>query len=249
MRAYCFCCRALTNEEFQTLYIPPSESGVPGALSSKGKSAQDIFGECILCKNRGPKFVEEGGTELFHTEGELHEFFVWANMAANAHYDYANMGPEEPTNRWLLSMLSDEEAGWGADTLGKERFEELTDALPLPGPAPPLEEALTNMVEEADKAIGGWKSARSQVIVHKPDGGISRLTGTDGSLTLVPADQPMREGLVLNRQARGAKNVLILNRQVHHLGWSGCTANQFAALAGPAPPTSADDPSEVGPNA
>jgi hypothetical protein len=75
-----------------------------------------------------------------------------------------------------------------------------------------------------------------------PDGGISRLTGPDGSLTLVPANHPAQEGLALDRQARGVENVLILNRQVHHLGWSGRTSNQFAALAGP-------DPSEVGPNA
>jgi hypothetical protein len=76
LRAYCFCCLAITSSEFQSLNIPPAESKELGAVSSKGKSAQDIFYKCILHKNQGKKSVEEAGTEHFHTEGELHEFFV-----------------------------------------------------------------------------------------------------------------------------------------------------------------------------
>jgi hypothetical protein len=192
-----------------------------------------------LRKNKGPKYFEEGGVniqEFFHTQGELHEFFVWGSMAAVAHIDYTHMGPNED-NTWLWNMPDDEDAGWGA---GESKGRELM---------PPLEVTLANAVKEADRAIGGWKSAHSQVIVHKPDGGVTRLTEPDGSLTLAPTNQPTWEGLALDQRVDRVKNILVLNRQVHHLGWSSCANNQFTALAGPAaPPAVVDEPSEVDPN-
>jgi hypothetical protein len=48
LRAYCFCCPALRIDEFQALYTVPAGSDITPGLSAKGKSAQDIFGECIL---------------------------------------------------------------------------------------------------------------------------------------------------------------------------------------------------------
>jgi hypothetical protein len=52
LRAYCFCCPALRVDEFHLLYTNPLESDAPPELSAKGQSAQDIFGECILRKNK-----------------------------------------------------------------------------------------------------------------------------------------------------------------------------------------------------
>jgi hypothetical protein len=67
LRAYCFCCPALRLDEFQCLYSNPPGTDQPPVLSTRGKSAQDIFGECILRKNKGEKFVRQAGTE---TAGE-----------------------------------------------------------------------------------------------------------------------------------------------------------------------------------
>jgi hypothetical protein len=52
--------------------------------------------------------------------------------------------------------------------------------------------------------------------------------------------------LVLDRQEDRVQHTMVINRQVHHIGWSGRAQNQFAALAGPA---NAEEPSEVVPNA
>jgi hypothetical protein len=82
------------------------------------------------------------------------------------------MGPNDD-DTWLRNMPSDKDAGWGTEELKGQELQELADVLPTPGmapsPIPSPEEALATTVEEADKAIGGWKSVRSQVIVHKPD--------------------------------------------------------------------------------
>jgi hypothetical protein len=69
LRAYCFCCPAVTVEEFRSLYTPPVGLDAQPVLSAKGKSAQDIFGECIMRKNKGPKFVQQGGPEILPLRG------------------------------------------------------------------------------------------------------------------------------------------------------------------------------------
>jgi hypothetical protein len=159
------------------------------------------------------------------------------------------MGPDEDPS-WLRNMPDEEEAGWGANELNSVELEELTNALPQPALTPTPEVALANTVAEVDRAIGGWKSARSQVIVHRPEGGITRLTKPDGTLASALAGQPAREGLALDRRASSVEHILVINRQAQHIGWSNWANNQFLALAvPPQPPTATDDPSEVGPNA
>jgi hypothetical protein len=256
LRAYCFCCPALRIDEFQALYTVPPESDITPGLSAKGKSAQDIFGECILRKNKGPAFVEKAGTDVFHTKIELREFLTRAAGDASAHIDYAPIAPEEQA-AWLTSMPSDEEAGWGAETSNAAIRKEVEDAclasgLSLPPPSPPST-SLAATVAEADQAVSSWKDVKRNVTVHLPGGRVARQTNPDGSLVTLPSqkiDRPAREGLQLDPRASHTENVMVINRQVVHVGWSGRARNQFEALAGPmAPPAQADDPSEVGPNA
>jgi hypothetical protein len=108
-------------------------------------------------------------------------------------------------------------------------------------------------VAKADHAVSSWKNVRNNVTVHLPDGGVARQINPDGSLVTLPsrrADRPTREGLQLDPHAGLTENVMMINRQAVHVGWTGRAQNQFAALAGPAgPPAEADDPSVVGPNA
>jgi hypothetical protein len=85
LRAYCFCCPALRIDEFQALYTVPADSDITPGLSAKGKSAQDIFGECILRKNKGQAFVDKAGPDIFHSEEELREFLTRAAGDAVAH--------------------------------------------------------------------------------------------------------------------------------------------------------------------
>jgi hypothetical protein len=247
LRAYCFCCLALVVDEFRLMYTPPADSDVTPVLTAKGKSAQDVFGECILRKNRGPDFVRKAGPEVFHTEEELHSFLVQAAGAATAHIDYSREGLPEQMD-WLSNMPADKDAGWGAGA-----------ALPpLPSshpttPPPPTHTSLANVMAEADQALGGWKDARRQVTVHLPEGQIARQTNLDGSLTTLPRrkeDRPAREGIQLDPRADRTEHVMIINRQVQHVGWSGRPQNQFAALEQlDEPPAVAEDPSEVDPNA
>jgi hypothetical protein len=258
LRAYCFCCPALRIDEFQTLYSVPAESDITPGLSAKGKSAQDIFMECILRKNKGPKFVGKAGPGIFHTEEELREFLTRAAGDAVAHIDYAPIAPETQA-AWLSNMPSDEEAGWGAETNNEEIRREVEAAClasglpPPPSPPAPPGASLAATVVEADRAVSSWKNAKSNVTVHLRDGGVARQTNPDGSLVTLPnrkADRPAREGLQLDPQSSHTEHVMIINRQAVHMGWTGRAQNQFAALAGPvAPPTDADDPSEVTPNA
>jgi hypothetical protein len=259
LRAYCFCCPALRIDEFQTLYTVPADSDITPGLSAKGKSAQDIFYECILRKNKGQKFFEDAGTDVFHSEDELREFLTRAAGDAVAHIDYAPIAPEAQA-AWLANMPSDEEAGWGAGANNKLIREEveaacLASGLPPPPPTPPAPSgsSLAAAVAEADQAVSSWKSVKNNVTVHLPAGGVARLTNPDGSLVTLPsqkADRPVREGLQLDPRAHHTENVMIINRQAVHVGWTGRAQNQFAALAGPnAPPANADDPSEVDPNA
>jgi hypothetical protein len=182
--AYCFCCPALEVNDLRQLYTPPPpESSVQGPVSTKGKSAQDIFGECIIRKNMGVGFIRSGSLELFHTSEELHTFFVQVGMVAKAHINHAPPKAAD-VEAWLKNMPTDEEAGWGASELNKEIHEETPD--PLPTPTPPLQEALSSAVVEADRAIGGWKDARRNVTVHLPKGKVTRLTNPDSSLTVLP---------------------------------------------------------------
>jgi hypothetical protein len=256
LRAYCFCCPALHVDEFQALYTVPPESDITPGLSAKGKSAQDIFGECILRKNKGPVFVGKAGPDVFHSEEELREFFTRAAGDVVAHINYA---PSVPTVQaaWLANMPSDEEAGWGAeandDAIRKEvETACLASGLPLPPPAPPSA-SHADTVAEADQAVSSWKNAKSNVTVHLRDGRVARQINPDGSLVSLPsrkADRPAREGLQLDPRASHTEHVMVINRQAVHVGWAGRTQNQFTALADPvAPPALADDPSEVAPNA
>jgi hypothetical protein len=256
LRAYCFCCPALRIDEFQALYTVPSGSDIIPGLSAKGKSAQDIFGECILRKNKGPAFVDKAGPEVFHSKGELREFLTRAAGDAVAHIDYAPLVPSEQA-AWLVNMPSDEEAGWGAsanDAAIREEVETACLASSLP-PLPPAPSAATlaATVAEADQAVSSWKNVKRNVTVHLPEGRVARQINPDGSLVTLPsqkADRPAREGLQLDPRASHTEHVMMINRQAVHVGWEGRPQNQFAALAGPvAPPAPADDPSEVGPNA
>jgi hypothetical protein len=259
LRAYCFCCPALRIDEFQALYMVPEGSDITPGLSAKGKSTQDIWNECILRKNKGHKFVALAGTDVFHTEEELHQFLDRAAGDAVAHIDYAPIAPEAQA-AWLANMPSDEEAGWGADTNNKQIREEVEAAClasglpPPPSPPPaPSGSSLAAAVVEADHAVSSWKSVKNNVTVHLPAGGVARLTNPDGSLVTLPsqkADRPVREGLQLDPRAHHTEHVMLINRQAVHVGWTGRAQNQFAALDGPAaPPANADDPSEVDPNA
>jgi hypothetical protein len=121
-------------------------------------------------------------------------------------------------------------------------------ASPLLPPAP-----LEATIAEADHAVSSWKDAKRNITVHLPEGKVARQTNPDGSLVALPsrkADRPAREGIQLDPAAGRTEHVMILNRQVQHMGWSGPAHNQFAALTGAdAPPALAEDPSEVGPNA
>jgi hypothetical protein len=257
LRAYCFCCPALRLDEFQILYTNPPEADTPPTLSAKGKSAQDVFGECILRKNKGPDFVHKAGPDVFHSEEELHEFLVRAACGASAHINYAEEEPSESMS-WLANMPSDEEAGWNAaasnNTIRKEvQAAMVASSSTLPPPIPVTPVSLAATVVEADQAVSSWKDVRRNVTVHLPEGGVARQTNPDGSLVTLPsrkADRPAREGLQLDPRAGHSEHVMIINRQALHVGWSGPAHNQFAALQGPAaPPATADDPSEVDPNA
>jgi hypothetical protein len=258
LRAYCFCCPALRIDEFQALYTVPADSDITPGRSAKGKSAQDIFTECILRKNKGPKFVEKAGRDTFHSEEELREFLTRAAGDAVAHIDYAPIAPEAQA-AWLSNMPSDEEAGWGADLNNEAVRREVESAClasglpPPPSPPAPTGAPRADAVAEADQAVSSWKNAKNSVTVHLRDGGIARQIDADGSLVTLPsrkADRPPREGLQLDPRAPLTEHTMIINRQAVHVGWTGRAQNQFAALAGPAgPPADADDPSEVGPNA
>jgi hypothetical protein len=258
LRAYCFCCPALRIDEFQALYTVPAESDITPGLSAKGKSAQDIFKECILRKNKGDKFVSRAGTDVFHTEEELREFLTRAAGDAVAHIDYAPIAPETQA-AWLANMPSDEEANWGAGTNNETIRREVEVAClasglpPPPSPPAPSGSSLAATVAEADRAVSSWKNVKNNVTVHLRDGGVARQTNPDGSLVTLPnqkADRPAREGLQLDPRSSHTEHVMVINRQAVHVGWTGRAQNQFAALAGPeGPPAVADDPSEVTPNA
>jgi hypothetical protein len=257
LRAYCYCCPVLRIDEFQILYTNPPKSDLPPELSAKGKTAQDIFGECILRKNKGPEFVRKAGPEIFHSDKELLEFLGRAAGTSKAHIDYAAPTPSEQAG-WLTNMPSDEEAGWNADSSNSSICKEIEDAclasgLAPPPPPPPTHVSLAATVAEADHAVSSWKDVRRNVTVHLPEGRVTRQTNPDGSLVTLPnlkADRPAQEGLQLDPQASHTEHVLVINRQALHVGWSGRAHNQFEALAGPAaPPAQADDPSEVDPNA
>jgi hypothetical protein len=247
LRAYCYCCPALRVDDFRFLYTPPAESTEAGHVSAKGKMAQDVFRECIIRKNRGPDFVRAGGPDIFHSMPELHEFFVKAAMQANAHLDYAPVEPLQ-AEAWLHNMPTDEEGGWGANALNEEICKDLSDVLP-----PTTMDSLSSTVADADKAIGGWKDARLNILIHLPEGQVARQTNLDGSLTTLPArreERPACEGLALDQHAGHTEHIMIINRQVQHIGWGGRNTNQFAALAEPVvPPANVDVPSEVVPNA
>jgi hypothetical protein len=256
LRAYCFCCPALRIDEFQALYYVPPESDITPGLSARGKSAQDIFKECILRKNKGPTFVAKAGPDVFHSEEELRGFLTRAAGDVTAHINYAPIEPQEQT-AWLANMPSDEEAGWGAEAIDNTICKEvetacLASGFPLPPPAPPTT-SLAATVAEADQAVSSWKNVKRNVTVHLPEGRVARQTNPDGSLVTLPslrADRPAREGLQLDPRAGHTEHVMVINRQVVHVGWDGPSRNQFASLAGPAaPPAPADDPSEVVPNA
>jgi hypothetical protein len=154
-------------------------------------------------------------------------------------------------------MLSDEEAGWGAEVsnsaIRKEVEEEACLSSGLPPPPPPSSTSLAAAVAEADQAVSSWKDVKRNVTVHLPGGLIARQTNLDGSLVTLPSrkdDRPVREGLQLDPRAGRTEHAMIIDRKVVHVGWSGRTQNQFETLAGPvAPPAPADDPSEVVPNA
>jgi hypothetical protein len=258
LRAYCFCCPALRIDEFQALYTVPADSDITPGRSSKGKSAQDIFYECILRKNKGLEYFKNAGLDVFHSEDELREFLTRAAGDAVAHIDYAPIAPEAQA-AWLSNMPSDEEAGWGAGMSNENiRAEVATACLasglpPPPSPPAPTGASLAATVAEADHAVSSWKNVKHNVTVHLPAGGVARQTNPDGSLVTLPsqkADRPIREGLQLDPRAHPTEHVMIINRQAVHVGWAGRPQNQFAALAGPeAPPANADDPSEVDLNA
>jgi hypothetical protein len=114
-------------------------------------------------------------------------------------------------------------------------------------------DSLSSTVADADKAIGGWKDARLNILIHLPEGQVTRQTNLDGSLTTLPArreERPACEGLALDQHAGHTEHIMIINRQVQHIGWGGRNTNQFAALAEPVvPPANVDVPSEVVPNA
>jgi hypothetical protein len=158
---------------------------------------------------------------------------------------------------WLANMPSDEEAGWNAaasdSTIRKEVSAAKAAGSTPPTPIPSTSASLVATVAEADQAVSSWKDVRHNVTVHLPEGGVARQTNPDGSLVTLPsrkADRPACEGLQLDPRAGHTEHIMIINRQAQHVGWSGRAQNQFAALQTPAaPPATADDPSEVVPNA
>jgi hypothetical protein len=157
LRAYCFCCPALRTEEFQLLYTQPQDSEVMPVLSVKGKSAQDVFGECIIRKNKGPDFVRKAGPDLFHSEEELREFLTRAAGSATAHINYAEEEPSEAMS-WLVNMPTDEDAGWNAAASDNAIREEIAAATAasgstLPPPIPPTAASLAVSVADADQAV------------------------------------------------------------------------------------------------
>jgi hypothetical protein len=241
LRAYCFCCPSLRVDEFRLLYTIPLGSDASPEVSANGKSAQDIFGECILQKNKGEKFINEAPAGTYHSADQLRAFLIRSAAKAVSHINYAELEPSE-NMQWLANMPTNEEAGWGADAANDKALN--------PTPA-----SLDAAVVEADQAISGWKDVKRNVTVHLPEGQVARQTNPDGTLLTLPslkADRPVREGLQLDPTAGRTEHVMIINRQAQHVGWSGRAQNQFAALAGPAappPPAMAEDPSEVGPNA
>jgi hypothetical protein len=255
LRAYCFCCPAMQVDDFRLLYTLPLGSDLSPVTSAKGKSAQDIFGECIMRKNKGLEFVLKAGSDTFHTEEELHEFLVRAATQATAHIDYAMLPPSEST-AWLANMPTDVEAGWNAAASDDIIRKEVTDAVIASGSTPPQDlpapASLAATVAEVDQAVSSWKDVRRNVTVHLPEGGIARQTNPDGSLVTLPSrrdERPVWEGLQLDPRASHTEHVMIINRQVQHVGWSRRAQNQFAVLDAQAPPALADDPSEVAPNA
>jgi hypothetical protein len=178
-------------------------SDITPGLSAKGKSAQDIFKECILRKNKGDKFVSRAGTDVFHTEEELREFLTRAAGDAVAHIDYAPIAPETQA-AWLVNMPSDEAANWGAGANDETIRREVEDAClasglpPPPSPPAPSGSSLAATIVEADRAVSSWKNVKNNVTVHLRDGGVARQTNPDSSLVSLPnqkADRPAREGL------------------------------------------------------
>jgi hypothetical protein len=162
---------------------------------------------------------------------------VRAAGVATAHIDYGMEGYTEQMD-WLSNMPTDEEAGWGSGRAASTGAAGGPSLIRPPSPPPQLD-SLVATVAEADKALGGWKDVRRQVTVHLPEGRVARQTNQDGSLTTLPArkeDRPTREGIQLDPRADRTEHVMIINRQVQHVGWSGRPQNQFAALDAPAPP-------------
>jgi hypothetical protein len=256
LRAYCFCCPSLRVDEFCLLYTNPIGSDALPKVTARGKSAQDVFGECITRKNKGRKFVDEAPPDSFHSTQQLHEFLVRSSGRAHAHLNYSAEDPSESMT-WLANMPSDEDAGWNATHANESIRQEILTAgketrSPTPGPVPTAA-SLGAAVAEADHAISGWKDIKRNITVHLPEGRVARQTNLDGSLVSLPslrADRPVREGIQLDPTAGHTEHVMIIGRQAQHVGWSGPAQNQFAALAGPAaPPAVAEDPSEVVPNA
>jgi hypothetical protein len=189
LRAYCFCCPALRVDEFCVLYTNPIGSDAPPEFSAKGKSAQDIFGECITRKNKGEKFINEAPPDTFHTTHQLHEFLVRLAGRAHAHIDYSAEDPSEAM-AWLATMPSDEAAGWNAASADDSMRQEIVaagKATRSPTPAPiPTAASLGATIVEADHAISGWKDVKRNVTVHLPEGQVARQTNLDGSLVSLP---------------------------------------------------------------
>jgi hypothetical protein len=229
---YCFCCPALSRDNYEFLYTPPASSTIKGVLSAKEKDVGTMFMECAIQKEKGEKFINDTGPSLFHSEPELHCFFINASAATVGHLDYGQDKTMTGPEGWLVNMLMDEDAGWGAS--------EVQDT-PEDDPTSPTS---CNIIEEANSAISGWKDVCRNVTVHLLEGGVSRLTNPDGSLVTLLAlrqDRPAREGIALDRNAGGTKHVLVIGHQAHHLGWTGHSTNQFSPIANPA---QAEDPSE-----
>jgi hypothetical protein len=121
--------------DFRLLYTNPPESDEPAVLSVRGKLAQDIFGECIIPKNKGPKFFKQAGTDIFHTLEELHSFLVMVASRATAHIQY-HLPESSEAAAWLKNMPTDEDVGWNANAMDKDIYQDLADILPA-GPIHP----------------------------------------------------------------------------------------------------------------
>jgi hypothetical protein len=83
LRAYCFCCPAMEVDEYRLLYTPPADSDATPVLSTKGKSAQDVYGECILRKNRGPKFFSAAEQGCHGSDGKVPDSAVMTTRAGS----------------------------------------------------------------------------------------------------------------------------------------------------------------------